>query len=49
MQNFFLTIAKSFWPELESMNEQRRLVGAGDVIVSLVTIPLAIVGLAWLI
>jgi hypothetical protein len=49
MQNFFLTIAKRFWPELESMNEQRRLVGAGDVIVSLITIPLAFVGLVWLI
>jgi len=41
--------AKTFWPGLESMSDQRRLVGTGDVLTFLYTIPLVIIGLIWLI
>ena len=41
--------AKSFWPGLDSMSTQRRLVGTGDVITFLYTLPLAILGLIWLV
>jgi serine phosphatase RsbU (regulator of sigma subunit) len=48
MNRFLASIAKKFWPELETMSEQRRLVGMGDVIVTVGMAPLALVGLAWL-
>jgi serine phosphatase RsbU (regulator of sigma subunit) len=41
--------AKTFWPGLDSMSTQRRLVGAGDVLTFLYTIPLALLGVVWLI
>jgi len=41
--------AKSFWPGLDSMSTQRRLVGTGDVLTFLYTLPLAILGLIWLV
>ena len=41
--------AKTFWPGLDSLTEQRRLIGTGDVLTFLYTIPLAVIGLAWLI
>lgn len=49
MYDTFLKIANWFWPELESMREQRQLVGVGDVITCLYSAPLAIIGLIWLI
>lgn len=36
------------WPNLEEMAEQRRMVGVGDVITFLCSLPLAIGGLTWL-
>jgi len=41
--------AKTFWPGLEGISEQRRLVGTGDVLTFLYTLPLAILGLIWLV
>ena len=41
--------AKTFWPELDSISTQRKLVGTGDVITLLYTLPLAIIGLVWLV
>lgn len=41
-------IAKTFWPDLDSMSTQRRLVGAGDVLTFLYSIPLAALGIIWL-
>ncbi|MCK4978584.1 MAG: hypothetical protein KAS36_16740, partial [Anaerolineales bacterium] len=41
--------AKRFWPELESMREQRQIVGVGDVITTLYSAPLVLIGLIWLI
>lgn len=42
-------IAQFFWPELEFMSPNRRVVGVGDVIISLYGSLLSIVGLGWLI
>ena len=41
--------AKTFWPDLDSMSTQRRLVGAGDVLTFLYTLPIAVIGLIWLV
>ncbi len=49
MRNFLYQIARKFWPELEAMNDQRRLVGVGDVVVFLAICPLAFAGLFWLV
>ncbi len=49
MYKILFDIAKRFWPELESMREQRQLVGVGDVITTLYSAPLVIIGLFWLI
>jgi len=46
--NILFRISRVFWPELREMNEQRRLVGTGDVITFLYSLPLAIAGVAWL-
>jgi len=42
-------LANKFWPELDNMSHQRRLVGTGDVITVLYSIPLALFGIGWLI
>jgi prolipoprotein diacylglyceryltransferase len=49
MYKILFNIAKRFWPELESMREQRQLVGVGDVITTIYSVPLVIIGLIWLI
>jgi serine phosphatase RsbU (regulator of sigma subunit) len=49
MYNALYTVAKRLWPELEGVSYQRRLVGTGDVAISLLTTPFAIIGLLWLI
>lgn len=41
-------IAQRFWPSLGEMAEQRRMVGVGDVVTFLCSLPLAIGGLIWL-
>ncbi len=41
--------AKAFWPGIDSLSDQRRLVGTGDVLSFLYTLPLAIIGIFWLI
>ncbi len=41
--------AKTFWPGLDLLSDQRRLVSTGDVISFLYTLPLAIIGILWLI
>lgn len=49
LNNFFLQTAKALWPALSTMSEPNQLVGAGEVITFLYTLPLAIYGLIWLI
>jgi serine phosphatase RsbU (regulator of sigma subunit) len=46
---FLYSLARIFWPGLETMSEQRRLVGTGDVFSLLYAFPFAIIGLVWLI
>jgi serine phosphatase RsbU (regulator of sigma subunit) len=41
--------AKKFWPDIDSLSDQRRLVGTGDVLSFLYTLPLAVIGLFWLV
>jgi serine phosphatase RsbU (regulator of sigma subunit) len=48
MAEKLLSIARVFWPELETMIRPRRLVGMGDVITFLAMAPLAAIGLLWL-
>jgi serine phosphatase RsbU (regulator of sigma subunit) len=47
--NRLSNFAEQFWPGLNSLNDQRRFVGTGEVISFLYTLPLAIIGLIWLI
>jgi serine phosphatase RsbU (regulator of sigma subunit) len=47
-ENVFFKVARTFWSELDEMNEQSRLVGTGDVITVLYTLPFALIGLVWL-
>ena len=42
-------IAENFWPGIQSLSDQRRLVGTGDVLTFLYTLPIAIIGIIWLI
>ena len=49
MDNFLLAIAKRFWPELKSMNQQRQIVGAGEALTFLFSAPMAVVGIIWLV
>lgn len=44
----FYPLVRSLWPELDQMSEQRRLAGAGDVLVFLLSAPLGLGGLIWL-
>jgi serine phosphatase RsbU (regulator of sigma subunit) len=44
-----LNIAKRFWPELEQLSTERRLIGTGEVISFLLAFPLALAGIIWLI
>lgn len=46
--SLLLRVAGWFWPELKEMSWQRQLVGAVDVVVTLLSIPFAIIGLIWL-
>ncbi|GAB4479135.1 MAG: hypothetical protein Kow0088_19720 [Anaerolineales bacterium] len=49
MEQFLQSIAMRFWPELKSYNEARRMIGTGEVISFLYTLPLALGGVLWLI
>ena len=49
MNNFLISLATRFWPKLNTLSHQRRLVGAGDVITTLYSIPLALFGIGWLV
>jgi serine phosphatase RsbU (regulator of sigma subunit) len=48
INRYFYSLASKLWPELESMSEQRRLVGLGDVLTFLYVLPFTLVGLIWL-
>lgn len=41
--------AERFWPGIQSLSDQRRLIGTGNVLTFLYTLPIAILGLIWLI
>lgn len=47
--NRLSSFASKFWPEISTMSDQGRLVGTGDVISFLYTLPLSIIGTVWLI
>jgi hypothetical protein len=49
MEERLLAIAKRFLPELETMNGRERTSGVADVVGTLYSAPLALVGLVWLI
>ena len=49
MEETFLKIAAVFWPELKTMNQSRSLVGVGDVLTFLYTLPVFLGGIIWLI
>ncbi len=48
MATTLFTIARRFWPELERLNYPRRVIGTGEVLSSLYSAPLALLGLIWL-
>lgn len=47
--NRLSNFAKTFWPGLDTLSQQRRLIGTGDVVNFFLTLPLAIIGILWLI
>ncbi len=49
MYTSLISIAKRFWPDLESRSYERQLTGAGDVVIALVMTPLAVIGVFWLV
>jgi len=49
MEERLLTIARRFWPELETMDERERAGGVLDVIGFFYSLPLALAGVVWLI
>src|SRR5687767_8365759 len=48
MQNQLLPIARRFWRNVDSLTPLARITGVGDVLGTLYTLPLAIIGLIWL-
>ena len=48
MINIFLKISRLFWPELEEMPLPRQFVGVGDVITTLYSSFLCLIGFSWL-
>ena len=42
-------LAQKVWPELDSLSTERQMVGVGDLLTSLYTLPFAIIGMIWLI
>jgi len=48
MSEIFFNIAKLFWPNLEEATLPRKLVGTGDVITSIYSSFLSIIGFVWL-
>ncbi|MBE0409600.1 MAG: hypothetical protein IBX69_07705 [Anaerolineales bacterium] len=44
-----VSIAKFFWPEIETLSEQRKIIAVGEIITFLYSIPLVVAGLSWLI
>jgi serine phosphatase RsbU (regulator of sigma subunit) len=49
MQKRLFAIAGRFWPELDTLNHQRKVLGAGEVITFLYSAPLALLGIVWLV
>jgi len=49
MRKHLSTLAIWFWPELKSMDAQRRLISMGDILSVLYSFPLVVIGLIWLI
>ncbi len=49
METVLFAIARRFWPELETLNFQRKVLGAGEVVTFLYSTPLALAGIAWLV
>jgi serine phosphatase RsbU (regulator of sigma subunit) len=49
MNDIVYKIAKRVRPDLESMDGQQRMSGTADVLTLLYTLPLAVIGLAWLV
>ena len=49
MQKQFETIAETFWPGLKDYTDQRHMIGIADVISVLWALPLAVIGLVWLV
>jgi len=49
MNSFQKSIARKFWPEIDNLGEQRQLIAIGEVLSFLYSLPLAIIGLGWLI
>jgi serine phosphatase RsbU (regulator of sigma subunit) len=49
MNQAYNLIARFFWPELDTLSEQRRLVVVGDVISFLYSLPFALIGTIWLV
>lgn len=47
--NRLSNLAGYFWPGVNTLSDQRRYVGTGEVITFLYTLPLAIIGLVWLV
>ncbi len=48
MYPVFHKIASIFWPDLKKMHHSRAMVGVGDVITVLYTIPILAIGIVWL-
>jgi serine phosphatase RsbU (regulator of sigma subunit) len=49
MQPKLQSIAKLFWPDIDTLSEQRKLIAIGEVITFLYSLPLALAGMGWLI
>jgi serine phosphatase RsbU (regulator of sigma subunit) len=49
MSTILFNLAERFWPELKEANQPKRLIGAGEVISFLYSLPLAILGIVWLV
>jgi len=49
MKKYLSNIALWLWPELKSMDAQRRLISTGNVLSVLYSFPLEVAGVIWLI
>jgi serine phosphatase RsbU (regulator of sigma subunit) len=49
MLSILLSVSRIFWPDIDTLSEQRKLIAVGEIITSLYSVPLSLIGIFWLV